>query len=366
MSLECGSVNGINLAQGICDLSLEKALSKGVFEGMNIGENHYTRYDGNALLREQIAYKANTFNAIKADIDQIIVSSGATGALYSVCFSLFDPGDEIILFEPYYGYHEYTLMSLDLVPVFATLKPPIWTFDIDELQRLVNSKTKAIILCTPSNPCGKIFSHEELDILGDFCIKNNLIVLTDEIYEYITYDGLQHISPASCDKFKGRTITISGYSKTFSITGWRIGYCIAEKSIIKWIGNANDLIYVCAPAPLQYGVAKAIKEIPGSFYGKLRDQYKKKRDLLCSTLLNLGLMPYIPNGAYYVLADVKALPGDTSKEKAMYILNKTGIGVVPGDAFYRSKDGKNLVRFCFAKDMTVIQQACELLYKLNK
>jgi aminotransferase len=366
MSIECDSINGINLAQGICDLSLEKVLSKGVFEGMNIGENHYTRYDGIGFLREQIVYKAKSFNGIEADIDQIIVSSGATGALYSVCFSLFDPGDEIILFEPYYGYHEYTLMSLDLVPVFATLKPPTWTFDIDELERLVSSKTKAIILCTPSNPCGKIFSHEELDILGDFCIKNNLIVLSDEIYEYITYDELQHISPASCDKFKGRTITISGYSKTFSITGWRIGYCIAEKSIIKWIGNANDLIYVCAPAPLQYGLAKAIKEIPESFYERLRVQYKKKRDLLCSTLSNLGLMPYVPEGAYYVLADVKALPGDTSKEKAMYILNKTGIGVVPGDAFYRSKGGRNLVRFCFAKDMTVIQQACELLYKLNK
>jgi aminotransferase len=366
MSLECDKINGINLAQGICDLPLEKILAKSAFGAMQEGENHYTRYDGIDLLREQIAQKAAVFNGIDAEPDNIVVSGGATGALYSACFALFNPGDEIILFEPYYGYHEYTLLSLDLAPVFATLTPPDWMFDIEQLQSLVTKKTKAIIICTPSNPCGKIFSHEELEQLGDFCIKNNLIVLTDEIYEYITFDNVKHISPASCKKFKDRTVTVSGYSKTFSITGWRIGYCIADKRIAKWIGNASDLIYVCAPAPLQFGVAHAIKSIPDTFYEGLKVQYQQKRDLLCSTLTELGLTPCIPQGAYYVLADVSSLPGDTGKEKAMYLLNKTGIGVVPGDAFYRGDDGKNLARFCFAKNMDVIERACDRLYRLNK
>jgi aminotransferase len=257
-------------------------------------------------------------------------------------------------------------MSLDLTPVFATLTPPSWKLDITQLQNLITKKTKAIIICTPANPSGKIFSREELDVLGDFCVKNDLLVLTDEIYEYITYDENRHISPASCEKFKDRTITVSGYSKTFSITGWRIGYCIADKSIVKWIGNASDLLYVCAPSPLQYGVARAIKEIPDYFYEKLKIEYQHKRDMMCSVLLNLGLTPYVPQGAYYILADVSSLPGKTSKDKAMYILSRTGIGVVPGDAFYRGADGSNLVRFCFAKDIDVIEKACNFLNRLNK
>jgi aminotransferase len=366
MSIECDKAQGINLAQGICDLPLEHILASGAFDAMGQGENHYTRYDGIDLLREQIAEKARKFNGINTAADNVIVSCGATGAFYSACFALFNPGDEVILFEPYYGYHEYTLMALDLVPVFATLFPPSWTFEIGQLQKLVTEKTKAIVICTPSNPSGKIFSIEELEQLGDFCIENNLIVLTDEIYEYITFDGLKHISPASLEKFKGRTVTVSGYSKTFSITGWRIGYCIADNAIAKWIGNASDLIYVCAPSPLQYGVAAAIRDIPASFYTELGIQYQQKRDMLCSVLEDLGLMPHIPQGAYYILADVTSVPGESSKSKAMYILNKTGVGVVPGDAFYRSESGKSLVRFCFAKDKDIIAHACERLNKLKR
>jgi aminotransferase len=277
MSIECDKLNGINLAQGICDLPLESILSDGVREAMRKGENHYTRYDGIDLLREQISIKANNFNGINTSADNVIVSSGATGAFYSACFALFNPGDEIILFEPYYGYHEYTLMSLDLIPVFATLTPPEWTLDFDQLNKLVTKKTKAIVFCSPSNPSGKIFSMNELEQLGDFCIKNDLIILTDEIYEYITFDGLKHISPASHAKYKERTVTVSGFSKTFSITGWRIGYCIADTYITKWIGNASDLIYVCAPSPMQYGVACAIRDIPASFYAELSVQYQKKK-----------------------------------------------------------------------------------------
>jgi aminotransferase len=365
MSIECDKARGINLAQGICDLPLENILSQSVCQGMGKGINSYTRYDGIELLREQIAQKAKSFNKLDVDRGNIVVSCGATGALYSACYALFNPGEEIILFEPYYGYHEYTLLSLGLKPVFANLTPPNWTFDIERLQKLINPKTRGIIICTPSNPCGKVFSRGELELLGDFCIKNDLVVLTDEIYEYITFDGAKHVSPASLEKFKNRTITISGYSKTFSITGWRIGYAIADKEIKNWIGNAGDLIYVCAPAPLQYGVAKAIELIPNSFYENLRIEYRKKRDTLCSALTDLGLKPHIPQGAYYILADVSRVPGDNGKEKAMRILNECGVGSVPGEAFFKSDKGKNLVRFCFAKDQNIIETACDKLRKLK-
>ncbi|MFP3154905.1 pyridoxal phosphate-dependent aminotransferase [Lachnospiraceae bacterium ZAX-1] len=366
MSIECDAIGGINLAQGICDLPLADILADAVLKAMKDGENHYTRYDGVEFLRKQIARKAINFNKINTSPENIIVSAGATGALYSACYALFSPGDEVILFQPYYGYHEYTLISLNVVPVFSNLIYPNWDIDYDNLETVITKKTKAIIICTPSNPCGKVFTKNELEKLGDFCIQHNLIILTDEIYEYITYDEAEHVSPASIPELADRTITISGYSKTFSITGWRIGYSIANEDICKWIGNANDLIYVCAPAPLQYGVAAAIETLSDEFYLSLKDNFQIRRNLLCDTLAEIGLQPFIPKGAYYVLADVSTIPGHTSKEKAIEILLKTDVGTVPGDAFYKEGKGANFVRFCFAKKMAVIEQACDGLRKLRK
>ncbi len=364
MSLECDRVGGINLSQGICDLPLDPALSEAVNNAMLQGHNHYTRYDGVDELRTQIANKTRTFNKMEVSPDNIIVSAGATGALYSACYALLSPGDEVIMFEPYYGYHEYTFLSLGLVPVYSKFLLPNWEIDFEQLESIVTKRTKAIIICTPSNPCGKVFGEEELKNLGDFCMRHDLLVFTDEIYEYITYEGHSHISPASLPEFAGRTVTVSGYSKTFSITGWRIGYCIADTEIVKWIGNASDLLYVCAPAPLQYGVANGIKTIPPEFYENLRTGFAEKRDLLCATLSKIGLSPIIPQGAYYILADVSALPGATSKEKTMHMLAKTGVGAVPGSAFYHGQGGEDLVRFCFAKDIDVIRQACRQLERI--
>lgn len=363
MSIECDRVNGINLSQGMCDLPLQNVLERGVHEALAKGCNHYTRYDGIDELRLQIANKAQHFNKIQVDpATQICVSSGATGALYCTCYALFSPGDEIILFEPYYGYHDYTFRSLDLCPVYAKLSPPDWSFSLNELERLTTEKTKAILINTPSNPCGKVFSREELEAIADFANAHKLFVLTDEIYEYITFDGREHISPASIPQIRDRVITVSGYSKTFSITGWRIGYAIAQPEIIDLIGAANDLIYVCAPAPLQYAVAKAIETFDDTYYVRMCQEYQKKRDLLCHTLTDVGLTPYVPQGAYYVLADVSMLPGETGREKAMWLLEKTKISTVPGEAFFLDAElGKNIVRFCFAKDASVIQQACDRL-----
>ncbi len=362
MSVECDKVSGINLSQGICDLPLPEILQDGIKEATRLGYNSYTRCDGIQYLREQIAKKALEYNHIKCDPDRnIVVSCGATGALYCTCYALFNPGDEIILFEPFYGYHEYTLVSLNLKPVYVKLIHESWKIDFDCLESAINPNTRAILISNPVNPCGKVFSIEELNKIGTLCEKYNLFLLSDEIYEYIVFDGKKHVSPASLPVLKDRTVTISGYSKTYSITGWRIGYSIAGGQLSELIGEVNDLFYVCAPSPAQYAVAKAIENLQDRFYMEICNSYKEKRDLLCDTLSRCGLYPFIPEGAYYILADVSVLPGKDSKEKCIYLLDETGIGTVPGDAFYSGSSGKDVLRFCFARDISVIQKACSLI-----
>lgn len=365
MSIECDMVGGINLSQGVCDLDLPVPVRLGAQEAMESGINHYTRYDGLPELRDAIANKLNRHNAMSVDPERnIIVSAGATGALYSACMGLLDPGDEVILFEPYYGYHLSTLVAVNAVPAYARLSPPDWTFNLDELERIVTPRTKGIMINTPSNPSGKVFSRNELQELAEFAIRHDLFIFTDEIYEYFVYDGLAHISPATLPGIWDRTISIGGHSKTYSITGWRIGYCVCDERWTDVIGYVNDLIYVCGPAPLQMGVARGLNELGDGYYEALCREYQGKRDLLCGTLSEVGLLPYTPKGSYYVLADVRKLPGKNSKERALYLLNKTGVASVPGQAFYHDGSGEDLVRFCFAKRREVLESACDRLKKL--
>lgn len=365
MSIECDKVKGINLSQGICDLPLSSVLKNGVAEALDIGLNQYTRYDGIDKLRNAISKKAGQFNGIATDSSKnITVTCGATGALYSACLALLAPGDEVLLFQPFYGYHEYTLAAADLVPVYLNLTPPNWDFSVEEMEESITPRTKAIILNTPANPCGKVYTREELETIGDFCIKHDLLIFTDEIYEYITYDGRKHVSPGSIEKIKDRVVTISGYSKTFSITGWRIGYSIAEEKLAQLIGIVSDLVYVCAPAPLQYAVASAIEKLDDSFYINLKNEFTVKREKMCTALEMCGLTPIVPQGAYYVLADIGKLPGNTSKEKCMWLLKKTGVACVPGDSFYHGNGGENLARFCFAKDNDVLDLASDRLINI--
>lgn len=366
MTIACDLVGGINLSQGICDLPLPSILAEGSLEAMVRGHNHYTRYDGIDELRQAIAAKVERFNGIKADPQrEIVVCAGTTGAFYCACYGLLNPGDEVILFEPFYGYHSYTLTALDLVPVYAQLVEPDWCFSLSQLEQLITSRTRAMMINTPANPCGKVFTQQELEQLADFCVAHDLLVFTDEIYEYITFDGRQHISPGSLPQLAERTVTIGGYSKTYSITGWRIGYAIAPPAMANAIGMANDLLYICAPAPLQYGVAAAIERLPEIFYQEICQGYEEKRDLLCHTLEEVGMNPRWPQGAYYVLADASRLPGQSSKEKAIWLLEQAGIGTVPGEAFYHDGTGKNLLRFCFARDKELLQQACQRLRQLS-
>lgn len=365
MSIECERVNGINLAQGVCDTEVPLPVRRGAQMAIDEGVNSYTRYDGIAELRHAIARKMKTYNGIDANPEnEIVVSSGSTGSFYCACLALLNPGDEVILFEPYYGYHINTLLAADAVPVYVRMQAPDWTFDPSDLEKIVTPRTRGIMINTPANPSGKIFTREELERIADFARRHDLFVFTDEIYEYFLYDGRKHISPATLPGMSERTITISGLSKTFSITGWRIGYSISNAKWAKMIGYINDLVYVCAPAPLQLGVAKGLVELDSNYYSNLRKDYSKKRNMICSVLKRVGLTPSIPQGAYYILADVTNLAGKTSKDKAMHILSKTGVASVPDEAFFSSPIEKHFVRFCFAKDDRELAEACKRLEKL--
>lgn len=366
MSVECEKVGGVNLAQGVCDTPVPLEVRQAAERAIEQGHNSYTRLDGVHPLRHAIARKMRDFNGVESNPEnEIVVTSGSTGAFYCAALALLNPGDEVVLFEPYYGYHLHTIESVDAVASYVTLKAPDWTFTPDDLERAVTPRTRAIVVNSPANPSGKVFTRTELEWISECAKKHDLFVFTDEIYEYFLYDGLEHRSIAAIPGMRERTITISGYSKTFSITGWRIGYSVSDARWAHAIGYYSDLCYVCAPAPLQFGVAAGIEALSRRFYDHLRNDYTRKRDLICSTLHEIGLTPSVPRGAYYVLADASRVPGNTSKQKAMYLLEKTGVATVPGAAFFHGHSGENILRFCYAKTDRDLEEACARLQKLK-
>lgn len=367
MSVECERVDGINLSQGVVDTEVPLEVRDGACKAINSGINTYTRHDGIKELREAIAQKAKKFSSLDYDPEtEIVVSAGATGALYCACLALLNPGDEVIIFEPYYGYHVTTLIATEAVPKFVRLDPPDWALVRADLEKAITKRTRAIIVNTPANPSGKVFSRQEIGIIADIANKHNLFIFTDEIYEHFIYDGKKHIAPATMPGLRERTIMISGLSKTFSITGWRIGYCLCDKKWAVSIGYFNDLIYVCAPAPLQVGVADGLLRLGQDYYDDLAKTYSIKRDKICTALSNSGLKPYVPQGAYYVLADITGIKGKNSKERVMNILSKTSVACVPGEAFYHDDAGEGLARFCFAKDDKVLDEACRRIERFKK
>ncbi|MGA8528530.1 MAG: aminotransferase class I/II-fold pyridoxal phosphate-dependent enzyme [Acidobacteriaceae bacterium] len=365
MSLECERVNGINLAQGVCDTEVPRPVAARAIEAIAQGHNIYTRLDGIATLRQAIASKLARHNGMTADPDgEILVTSGATAGFYAACIALFDPGDEVVLFEPFYGYHLNTLRALRVNAASVPLTAPDWSLDFNALRAAITPRTRGIVINSPSNPCGKVFTAEELEFIAALAQEHDLFVLTDEIYEYFVFDGTRHISLATLPGMAERTITISGLSKTFSITGWRVGYLVADKRWMGAIAYFHDLTYVCSPSPFQHGAAAGLLELPDSFYAGLSTEYQAKRDMLCSALADAGLKPSIPQGAYYVLADVTRIPGATARDKARNLLLQTGVAAVAGTAFFANGRGENLLRFCFAKRDEDLARACDRLRSL--
>ncbi len=357
MSRECEAVGGINLGQGICDLPTIPELVEGACDAIRSSKATYSKFEGIDLLRDRIAKKMERFNKVKADpAREIVVTVGSTGGFACAAMATLNPGDEVILFEPYYGYHLNTLRVLGVETKYVPLQQPDWSIDFDLLRRTFTPRTKGIVVCTPSNPCGKVFTPHEMEKIGALCREFGAWAYTDEIYEYIVYDGRRHVSMASIESCRDHTITVSGFSKTFSVTGWRIGYVAAPARAASPIGLVNDLFYVCAPTPLQWGIARAL-EIGDDYYRQLATDYEKKRDMLASALEEGGFRPFVPQGAYYMLAEIPDEFRD-DREAAQTLLDEARVASVPGSAFYASERGKRLLRFCFAKDFDALEKAC--------
>src|SRR5712691_1304935 len=365
MSRECDRVNGINLGQGICDLPTIPELVEGACDAIVANKATYSKFEGIDLLRERIARKLAHYNRLTVDpAKEIVVTVGSSGGFLTAAMATLNAGDEVILFEPYYGYHLNTLSVLGFVPKFVPLQAPDWSIDFDALRAAFTPKTKAIVVCTPSNPSGKMFTHQELEKIGALCREFGAWVFTDEIYEYIVYDGRKHVSMASIPSCRDLAITISGFSKTFSITGWRVGYVIASAATSKPIGLVNDLFYVCAPTPLQWGVARAL-DIGEEYYRNLAADYEKKRDMTAEALEEGGFKPYVPQGAYYMLAEI---PDEfaNAREAADALIENARVASVPGPSFYASSRGDRLLRSCFAKDFEALDEACRRIKALSR
>jgi aminotransferase len=365
MTRECERVGGLNLGQGICDLPTPPLVRDGAIAAIRENRSTYSFAEGARELREAIARKLGRDNGLQADpATEICVTVGASGAYTAAVNALLDPGDGILLFEPYYGYHLNAAVVCGLVPQFVTLCPPDFALREQALEAAITPSTRAMVVCTPSNPSGKMFSAEELALLARVAKKHDLLVITDEIYEYIRYEGRPHLSPATVPGLRERTVTIMGLSKTFSITGWRLGYAVAPAELTRAITLVNDLFFVCAPTPLQLGAAAGF-EAPRSYFDELQSGYQRKRDAICAALSAARLAPIVPQGAYYVLADCSRLGLATSREAAMRVLEVSGVASVPGSAFYRGDEGEKLLRFCFAKDDGVLDEACRRLRGLR-
>jgi len=366
MTQACVQAKGLNMAQGVCDTPVPPVVLRAAAQAMERGKNVYSRFDGLPELRQAIAKKLTQYNGIAADPEtDVTVSAGATGAFHCTCLALLNPGDEVLLFEPYYQYHISALLAVEAIPVMVKMQASDWTFSVIEVERAITPRTRAIIVNSPGNPSGKVFGRQELESLAAIARQYDLLVFTDEIYEYFLYDGRTHISLATLPGMADRTITIGGYSKTFSITGWRIGYSVAAARWAQAIGAMNDLLYVCAPTPLQAGVAVGIQDLPDSFYRDLVREYQQKRDRFCQALAKAGLTPSIPQGAYYVLADASRLPGTTGKGRALFLLETIGLAGVPGEAFFSGPDGRQFIRFSYAKIDSDIDDACRRLARLG-
>jgi aminotransferase len=358
---------GINLGQGICDMPTPDPIKEAAKAAIDGDQSVYSHFAGIENLREQIAVKARDFNGLPvSSTSEIVVSAGSTGAFMCAMLTLLDKDDEVILFEPFYGYHRNMLDLLGIQTRFVTTSAPDWEIDFEALEATITGRTKAILVNTPGNPHGKVWTRAELEKLRDLAIKHDLYVLTDEIYEHMLYDGREHLSFASIEGAWDRTITISGFSKTFNMTGWRLGYAVGPEHLMAPMGLINDLVYICAPTPLQHGLVAGL-QMDSAYYSSMLADYKTKRDMMCDALGQAGFKANRPQGSYYVLADYSPLRerfdgfGD-DHEAARSLVRLAGVGAVAGRSFFQDPaDGANFLRFCYAKKFPELEQACSQL-----
>jgi aspartate/methionine/tyrosine aminotransferase len=360
---------GINLAQGFPDFDPPAAIRQAAIDAIQQGWNQYAVTFGEADLREAIAVKALEYNQIECDPHtDVTVTCGATEAMIATLKALVNPGDEIIIFEPFYENYGPDAILSGARPRYVTLRPPDWSYDPKELAAAFNRNTKAIIINTPNNPTGKVFSRKELEEISHLCIQWDVMAITDEIYEHILYDHEVHISMASIEGMDCRTVTINSLSKTYSVTGWRVGWAIAGSDITSRIRKVHDFLTVGAPTPFQKAGVCALN-MPGEYYTALQKRYENVRNRVCGVLKTVGFNVETPKGAYYIMAHTDTLMHRYKEVDpnsfSLKLMDVTGIATVPGTAFYHSPaTGNDQVRFCFAKNNKTIEDVCRRLERL--
>ncbi|HTE06702.1 MAG TPA: aminotransferase class I/II-fold pyridoxal phosphate-dependent enzyme [Planctomycetota bacterium] len=367
MSRRCAEVGGVNLGQGICDQPVPGVVKEAAKAAIDADQSIYSKYEGIDALRAAIARKMAAYNGLPCDPDtEVLVTAGSTGGFVAATLSFLGEGDEAILFSPFYGYHLNVLRMAQPTIRSVTLRGADWSFDRDELAAAFGPRTRAIVVNTPCNPCGKVFTREELAFIAELCVKHDCLAITDEIYEYILYDGRRHVSLATLPGMRERTITLSGFSKTYNMTGWRLGYAVAAPELTARMGVVNDLLYICAPTPLQHGVLAAF-DLPPAYYAQLAEDYARKRRLTLAACEAVGLHALPPQGSYYLMVDVRGAGFASDREAADALLARCGVASVPGSSFYMDPaDGRFQLRLCFAKQDEDLARACEGLSKLAR
>ncbi len=366
MTRLCREYDGVNLSQGFPDFPAPEAIKEAACRAIMADVNQYAITWGSPSLRAAIVAKMRAFYGLEIDGEtEITVVCGATEAMISALLAVVDPGDEVIIFAPFYENYGPDAIICGAVPRYVELKAPDWSFDRLELEAAFTDKTRAIIINTPHNPTGKVFSQAELGVIAELCCRYDVLAITDEIYEHILYDGVAHLPLATLPGMAERTITINGISKTYSVTGWRIGYCIAAPEISAGIRKIHDFLTVGAPAPLQEAAAVMMGcEI--DYYHDLAKFYQGKRDFLLEVLTGAGFHCQIPSGAYYIMADFRNLSELGDLDFAHYLVKERGLAVVPGVSFLpQDSADSGQVRFCFCKTEDTLQAAADRLRVLS-
>jgi aspartate/methionine/tyrosine aminotransferase len=358
--------DAVNLSQGFPDFPAPAEIKEAARQAIAADINQYAITWGAKSLRNAIAKKVEHQQGMSIDPErEITVCCGATEAMISTMMALINPGDEVIAFEPFYENYGPDAILSGATPRFVKLRPPDWRFDPDELKAAFGPATKAIILNTPNNPTGKVFERAEIEQIRDLCDRWNAYVITDEIYEHMLYDGAVHISPATVEGLRERTITINALSKTYSVTGWRVGWAIAPPEVTSAIRKVHDFLTVGAAAPLQEAGAVAL-QFPDSYYEKLAADYLVRRDKMLGILENAGFRCFRPRGAYYIMTDISAFGFSDDVTFARYLVKEIGIAAVPGSSFYRNAaDGSKQLRFTFCKSEKTLKAAAERFAKLR-
>ncbi|MCG3138332.1 MAG: Aspartate aminotransferase [Phycisphaerae bacterium] len=357
-------VDGVNLSQGVCDQPAPEVVKQGAKQAIDEDRAIYTHMQGILSVRQSVAEKLKKYNHLTADPEtEITITTGSAAGFAALIEATLNPGDNVVTFSPYYSYYLDYIKLRGCELRFVDTYPPDWHYDTAALAAVVDERTKIILVCTPNNPTGKVFTRSELQGIVELANKHDCLIATDEVYEYIVHDQ-PHISIATLPGAAERTITMSGGSKTFAITGWRIGYISGPAEIVQKIAVAHDIICICPPSCLQLGVEAGLRQLPDSYYQQMEKDYRAKRDLLLNTLTRIGMEPYKPAGAFYMMVNFHDRFEDDFKA-ADALIERVGVAAVPGSIFFaHPEQGQTQLRFCYAKKMADLEDGCQRLLRL--